>query len=82
MAANTFRRISVKKMETSHPDDDDALSPHALSSYASSSGDSDADRREFGVFRALPTAATRGGAAGSDADSEYDAAVAYLAGVR
>ena len=78
-----FRAKNTSIMEAApHPDYDDALSSHALSSYASSSGDSDADRREFGVFRALPTTATHGGGHGSDADSEYDAAVAYLAGVR
>jgi hypothetical protein len=55
-----------------------------------SSGASSVDRRAYGMFRALPIpdgGRERGGGGGSegsesDAGSEYDAAVAYLAGVR
>ena len=51
------------------------------------SSDSEEDRRQFGVARALPTrrgaGGRRRGAAGSDSDgSEFEAAVAYLESVR
>lgn len=60
----------------------------ASDSDAPSSGASSVDRRAYGMFRSLPTTVggrDRGGgsdASESDAGSEYDAAVAYLASVR